>query len=207
MVVYLGARLYQRFSSQAALATFDRELAKGPKKNRPPILVADEASDLSLWSDKRVAEYQDSLKTKFDEPLAVLSIAKLQLRVPVFEGTTDLVLNRGVGWIVGSGKFGETGNIGIAGHRDGFFRGLKDINEGDTLELTTLEARSTYVVDQIEIVNPSDVRVLQPRKKPSVTLVTCYPFYFIGSAPERYIVHASMTSSEPTVKKDVGEGR
>ena len=109
LAIYFGVRLYQRVSSQTALATFDRELAKGPKKNRPPILVANEASDLSLWSDKRVAEYQNSLKTEFGEPLAVLSISKLQLRVPVFEGTTEPVLNRGVGWIVGSGAQSGSG--------------------------------------------------------------------------------------------------
>ena len=109
----------------------------------------------------------------------------------MFEGTDDLVLNRGLGWIVGTARPGDTGNIGIAGHRDGFFRGLKDIAAGDTMELETQGRRATYVVDEIEIVTPEQVEVLKPRAAPAITLVTCYPFYFIGDAPRRFIVHAT----------------
>jgi sortase A len=80
----------------------------------------------------------------------------------------------------------------MAGHRDGFFRALKDIALGDTIELTTTGGSFPYAVDELEIVTPADVRVLKPRGRPSVTLVTCYPFYFVGDAPQRFIVHASM---------------
>ena len=124
--------------------------------------------------------------------MAVLGIGKLRLRVPVFEGTDDLVLNRGLGWIDGTARPGERGNIGIAGHRDGFFRGLKDIAVGDAMELETLGKRATYVVDEIEIVAPEQVEVLRPRAAPAITLVTCYPFYFVGDAPQRFIVHATL---------------
>jgi sortase A len=134
--------------------------------------------------------------SKTDPPLAVLEIAKLRIRVPVFDGTDDLTLNRGVGRIIGTAKLGETGNIGIAGHRDGFFRGLKDISEGDEIVLTTTAAKTIYIVDQIEIVSPADVRVLEPRRASSITLVTCYPFYFVGDAPKRFIVHASLASGQ-----------
>ena len=134
--------------------------------------------------------------------MAVLVIGKLHVRVPVFEGTDDPVLNRGVGWISGAARPGEAGNIGIAGHRDGFFRGLKDIVVGDAVELTTLEACATYVVDQIEIVSPESVEVLRPRGVPSLTLVTCYPFYFIGDAPQRFIVHAALDRTVPTKPPD-----
>ncbi|MFZ0283603.1 MAG: class D sortase [Terriglobales bacterium] len=129
-------------------------------------------------------------------PLGVLRIPKIRLEVAVLEGTDDLTLNRGVGRIEGSAKLGENGNI--AGHRDGFFRGLKDIKVGDRIELEGRERTETYVVDQIKVVDPSNVGVLQPRSKPSLTLVTCFPFHFIGSAPERYIVHASLTDSGTT---------
>jgi len=129
--------------------------------------------------------------------VAVLGISKFRLRVPVFEGTDDLILNRGVGWIVGTGRPGEAGNIGLAGHRDGFFRGLKDIAVGDAVELTTLAARATYVVDEIEIVSPERVDVLAPRASPSLTLVTCYPFYYVGDAPQRFIVHARLDQTVP----------
>ncbi len=199
MVIYGGARLFQRVSSQKALASFDQVLAAGgTPENRPIVLAADQPSDFSLWSEKRIHEYRETLHIDFGDPVAVLSIPRLQLRVPVFEGTTEPVLNRGVGHIIGTPNPGTPGNVGIAGHRDGFFRGLKDIASGDTMELTTIGHVETYVVDEIEIVSPADVRVLQPRKVPSITLVTCYPFYFIGSAPQRYIVHASLQSTRPT---------
>ena len=110
----------------------------------------------------------------------------------VYDGTDDLTLNRSVGRIIGTANIGEDGNIGIAGHRDGFFRGLKDIEVGDSFDLITLENKMTYYVDNVEIVNPDRVDVLQPGSEPSVTLVTCYPFYFIGAAPQRFIVHATL---------------
>ena len=75
---------------------------------------------------------------------------------------------------------GEAGNIGIAGHRDSFFRKLRYAERGDTIELATVDSTATYSVDQIQIVDPKDVTVLQPRAAPSLTLVTCYPFYFVG---------------------------
>jgi sortase A len=161
-------------------------------RDRQVSLASAETTDFSLWSEKRIREYKASLTIAKELPLAVLDISRLRIRVPVFEGTSDLVLNRGLGWIAGTARPGETGNIGIAGHRDGFFRGLKDIVVGDTMELGTLEQRATYVVDEIEIVTPEQVEVLQPRAAPAITLVTCYPFYFIGDAPQRFIVHATL---------------
>jgi sortase A len=88
--------------------------------------------------------------------------------------------------------------VAIAGHRDGFFRGLKDVAVGDKIELVTLQTTDTYVIDNITIVDPSDVSVLRPRSRSSLTLITCYPFYFIGSAPQRYIVQASIVNAPPT---------
>ena len=108
-----------------------------------------------------------------------------------------MTLNRGVGRIAGTANPGESGNIGIAGHRDGFFRGLKDVGPGDKIEMVTQSRVETYVVDHVVIVDPSDVSVLEPRPQPSLTLVTCYPFYYLGSAPKRYIVQATVTASEP----------
>jgi sortase A len=84
----------------------------------------------------------------------------------------------------------------IAGHRDGFFRGLKDVGPGDRIELAEEGKTETFVIDNIVIVDPKDVSILARRERPSLTLVTCYPFYFIGSAPQRYIVQASLTSSD-----------
>ena len=84
--------------------------------------------------------------------------------------------------------------ISIAGHRDGFFRALKDIKVGDAIELQTETGREAFVVRSLSIVNPSDISVLLPTAAPTMTLVTCYPFYFVGSAPQRFIVTAETPS-------------
>jgi sortase A len=158
--------------------------------------TAGQGVDFGLWSEKRIEAYKQLLSAKFEAPIALLTIRRLSLEVPVFEGTEEPVLNRGVGWILDTAKPGEGGNIGIAGHRDGFFRCLKDIQIGDRIELATPDQKTTYTVDAIQIVIPEDVSVLLPRKRPALTLVTCYPFYFIGSAPMRFIVHASIEESD-----------
>jgi sortase A len=148
-------------------------------------------SEYSTWSIQRARSYQANLG-KPVESLAVLRIPALHLEVPVLEGTDEVTLNRGVGRIAGTSRPGQGGNMGIAGHRDGFFRRLKDVRTGDAIELATTSGTDIYVVDQIRITNPSDVSVLRPRAKRSLTLVTCYPFYFVGPAPSRYIVEASL---------------
>lgn len=130
--------------------------------------------------------------------MAVLEIPKIGLEVPVFEGTDDLTLNRGVGRIIGTTRPGEGGNIGIAGHRDGFFRGLKNITVGDKIDLRTLKGMETYEVTSVIITDPTDIRVLEQGGVPALTLVTCYPFYFIGSAPQRYIVRAELSERSST---------
>ncbi len=154
--------------------------------------------DFALWSVKRMQAYENSLALKLKPPVAVLSIPRLDLEVPVFNGTDDLVLNRGAGRIAGTAGPGEAGNMGIAAHRDGFFRRLKDIHMGDGIELATGRETFLYHVDDIVIVAPSDVSVLRPRPVSSLTLVTCYPFYFVGDAPQRYIVHASLVDNQNT---------
>jgi sortase A len=155
--------------------------------------------DFGLWSEGRVRAYQESLGRETDSPLAVLRIPKIRLEVPVLGGTDDFELNRAVGHIQGTARPGESGNVGIAGHRDGFFRGLKDIIRGDLIELETLEETETYIVDEVVIVDPDAVGVLDSTEAPSITLVTCYPFYFIGSAPQRYIVRG-IRSPSPIAK-------
>ena len=116
-------------------------------------------------------------------PLAVLRIPKIRLEVPVLPGTDDRILDRGVGHIEDTAPPGTDGNSGIAGHRDGFFRGLKDIVPGDAIELDTLDGKEAYRVERTWVVDPEDVSVLDPTPTRVLTLVTCYPFYFVGSAP------------------------
>lgn len=194
--VYIGARVHRSVLSHAEVERFkDRVLVNKELKEGPQ--VAGNQPDFSLWSDKRIQGYRDSLAAHFAPALALLRIPKIELEVPILEGTDDLSLNRAVGHIIGTPRPGEVGNVGIAGHRDGFFRGLKDVRTGDTIEIVTPDSVEKYAIDEITVVDPKDVSVLAPRPQPSVTLVTCYPFYFIGSAPQRYVVRASLVAARP----------
>jgi sortase A len=187
----LGVFTYREISSRMAIRSFEAAASTRQRTQTPvPVLEVGVAEpDYNLWSAKRIGAYRDSLARQFTPAVAILRIPKLRVEVAVFDGTDEWVLNRGVGRIIGSTRVGESGNIGIAGHRDGFFRVLKDIAVGDVMTLSSSSATTTYAVDQIEIVTPDDVSVLAPRAGPSVTLVTCYPFYHPGDAPQRFIVH------------------
>jgi sortase A len=148
--------------------------------------------DMADWSDKRKAEYLESIQKDAGSTLAVLRIPSRDIEVPVLDSTSDLALNRGAGHVEGTALPGTVGNIAVAAHRDGFFRGLKDIQIGDEIELTTLDGQQTFVVSKLDIVDPYQVSVLDPTDEPVLTLITCYPFYFVGSAPERFIVRATL---------------
>jgi sortase A len=195
LVTYAGIRLDGFLHYRSALRAFHAQQGTSGVEIAGKRLSMSSPVDFTLWSPERIKGYEDSLHSNLQAPVAVLRIPKIRLEVPVLEGTDDLTLNRAVGHIVGTARPLESGNIGIAGHRDGFFRGLKDISSGDVLELQTAAGNASYSVDEIEIVEPSDSSVLLPRNKPSITLVTCYPFYFIGSAPNRFIVHASLKNA------------
>lgn len=149
------------------------------------------APNQELWAEKRIREYEESLKVEAAPPLAVMSIDTLDIQVPVFDGADDFNLNRGVARIAGTAVVGGPGNLGIAGHRDGFFRGLKDIQIDDRIELMTVDGAVSYRVSSIDIVDPADVWVLAPTDQQTITLVTCYPFYYVGHAPKRFIVKAT----------------
>ncbi|HEX5718662.1 MAG TPA: class D sortase [Thermoanaerobaculia bacterium] len=120
-----------------------------------------------------------------------LAIPRLGITAIVLEGVEKKTLRRGAGHIPATAlPDQDEGNVGIAAHRDSHFRGLKDIREDDTIELTTLDGTFHYQVEWTKIVKPADVSVLEPTDEPALTLVTCYPFYYVGSAPERFIVRA-----------------
>ena len=148
--------------------------------------------DQEAWSENRKAEYQAALRQDAGETLAVLRIPSTGIEVPVLDSTSSLALNRGAGHVEGTALPGEPGNVAIAAHRDGFFRGLKDIEIGDTVELITLEGDQSFVVSRVDVVDPLDVSVLEPTDDRVVTLITCYPFYYVGAAPDRFIVRATL---------------
>jgi len=200
LVVYAGIRIDAFVHSRTQLLAFHSPQTAGQKTPNGSTV------DFNLWSPKRIEEYHQALLVDSRPPVAILRISKLGLEVPVLEGTDEVSLNRGVGWIPGTARPFQSGNVGIAGHRDGFFRGLKDIAPGDVLELESSSGHANYTVDEIEIVEPKDGAVLRPRSKPAITLVTCYPFYFVGSAPNRFIVHASLTQVNPAATAQVATG-
>jgi sortase A len=197
LALWGAARLYRVVGSRAAIARFQADQPTNPI-DRPSALPNSDLNspiDFRLWSVQRISAYKESLTKEMDPPLAVLRIPKIDLEVPVFNDTDDLTLNRGVGRILGTARIGQPGNLGIAGHRDGFFRPLQNMTVGDIIELDRPGHTDRYAVSGIKIVTPEDVSVLDPTPIPTLTLVTCYPFYFVGHAPKRYIVTASLETT------------
>jgi sortase A len=133
--------------------------------------------------------------------IARLEAASIALSATVLEGSDDGTLSRAAGHIEDTAFPGRRGNIGIAGHRDTVFRRLGRLHVGDALTLTTSDHVFHYRVSGTQIVAPEDVYVLDPTNRPVITLVTCYPFGFIGHAPRRFIVRADLVSDEARVAR------
>ncbi|MBT8048732.1 MAG: class D sortase [Xanthomonadales bacterium] len=205
---WLEAGLY--LGGVALLAVFfqlraDAELQREQGVRAFEASLADKAAshsgwipDQELWSDKRIRDYEESIQVDAEPPLALMKIARLGIEVPVYNGTDEFNLNRGAGRIKGTAWIDSPGNLGIAGHRDGFFRGLKDIEIGDEIELRTAGGAVNYRVSSFLIVEPDDVSVLGKTAETTLTLVTCYPFYYVGHAPKRFIVKAE--ARHPSLK-------
>lgn len=173
-----------------AAEAIDSSAAAGNQEINALQALSPTSPDQSLWSAGRIASYAASLAEQTSEIVGVFEIPRLGLEVPVYESVSELHMDRGIARIDGTASPGQEGNIGIAGHRDGYFRVLKDIKFGDELVLTSANGTHTYTVEQLMIVDPSTVEVLDPTPENAITLVTCYPFYFVGHAPERFIVRA-----------------
>ncbi len=163
----------------------------------PPAHSADDQVDQSLWSAARAREYVQAI-ARPGIPAGALLIPSIGLEVPVYSSTSELDLNRGAGHIEGTAPLGMGGNVGIAAHRDGFFRGLEALHIDADVILEVDGQQMRYRVVDIRIVKPTAVHVLAPTATPSITLVTCYPFYFVGNAPERYIVRAELIDDPTT---------
>lgn len=198
LTTFVLARVWGDYQSKSDIRAFEQAVVteSAPADTLPgdKSTLSDEP-DYTLWSSKRIDDYHKSLTQRDDAPLAVLSIDKLELKVPVYNGTDEINLNRGAGRIKGTARVGTPGNLGIAAHRDGFFRGLKDIEIGDSIDMLTQQGKSEFVVSSITIVDPTDISVLAPTDDFTITLVTCYPFYFVGHAPKRYIVKGELLSN------------
>jgi sortase A len=120
-----------------------------------------------------------------------IEISSIGLSSMILEGVERKTLQRGVGHIPGTALPGQPGNVALAGHRDTFFRALRNIRTGDEITLETLDETYHYRVDLTQVVAPEDTEVLRGSNNQILTLVTCYPFSFVGPAPQRYVVRAS----------------
>lgn len=179
LLIYSAARADGELARRAAIHRFEAGIA----------------SDGALWSPSRLRAYEVSRNVPVGPVLAVLRVPSVQLEVPLYADTSELHLNRGVGLIEHMSPPGERGNLGIAGHRDGFFRVLAHLQAGDSIEVRTREVRYQYRVTFISIVTATDTRLLAPTPEPAVTLVTCFPFYFVGRAPHRFVVRGTLVST------------
>lgn len=209
LAAYAAIQAWSAYASHAGIATL-RQAAQSvnhagslasPAARTRLSFVTEEVTlptpsdpDFSSWSTGRIAAYLRAAESR-EAPEAVLRIPSLILEVPVYAGVSEWNMNRGAAWIEGTAPAGSTGNVGIAAHRDGFFRPLKDTRVGDPLYLDTVQGQTMYRVTQISIVSPDAVDVLDDTSQPSVTLVTCYPFYHLGAAPMRFVVRAEIVAA------------
>jgi sortase A len=192
LAVFAAAQVDRLLTSDALLEAFP--VARPSAHATQWAGMAPEDPSIDSHGGTRAVENAQTLNAAGEAglPLAVLRIPRIHVDVPVLDGTDVLTLNHAAGRIVGTALPGQAGNIGIAAHRDGFFRNLGKLRVGDPVELETRNGVETYVVEQTKIVMPDDISVLDPRPVPSLTLVTCYPFHYLGRAPQRYIVTASL---------------
>ena len=126
-------------------------------------------------------------------PIGEIRIPRLGLAALVLQGDSDEVLRLAVGHVAETALPGDSGNVVLAGHRDMFFRPLKRVQVGDAITLTTRGGAFTYRVESTSVVPPGDLRVLRPTGRRTLTLITCFPFVYVGSAPDRFVVRASET--------------
>jgi sortase A len=152
--------------------------------------AANNTLEEQIFAQKQQEVNLSTVVAKHGDVLGRIEIPRLRMMTAILEGTSARTLRLGVGHIEGTALPGEPGNAGIAGHRDTFFRALKDIRVNDEIQIQTATGLSRYQVDWVRIVAPDDSGILVPSVKSSITLITCYPFHLIGAAPERFVVHA-----------------
>lgn len=165
-------------------------LAAAPIKGSSLLTAPPDQSD---WSEKRINAFKVLTQPPAEDfPEGIVRIPAIGLEIPVFSGTQEVNLTRGAGRIEGTPPLGDAGNTGIASHRDGYFRALKDVEIGHEIEVETFGGVEQYSIVDLLIVDPEDIHVLDESEHKTLTLVTCYPFYYVGSAPKRFIVRAEV---------------
>jgi sortase A len=184
--VLLDARLYQSYQS--------RQFQQAVNDAKPPVASIELPASSSIFSlplDSPSAPVNKIAgAARPDFPLGRIEIARIGLEAMIMEGLDGGTLRRAVGHVPGTPLPGQQGNVALAGHRDTFFRPLSNIRNNDEITLTTLNGSYLYIVDSIGVVEPGDVGVLDDSGDAILTLVTCYPFNFVGPASRRFIVRA-----------------
>lgn len=186
---FLDTRLFEYEQSRRLEAALNAQTA--PAKASVP---AQETDDLGAFQEPE----PEPETTPLDEGelLGRIEIPRVGVSAMILEGVGKKTLRRGAGHIPGTPLPWADGNVGVAAHRDSFFRGLKDLRKNDTIRLKTLEGTFEYRVDWTDVVLPEDTHVLEDTGEATLTLVTCYPFYYVGSAPKRFIVRAERIEPE-----------
>ncbi|HNX48517.1 MAG TPA: class D sortase [Thermoanaerobaculaceae bacterium] len=137
--------------------------------------------------------------------VGMISIPRLGISAVIKEGADSATLSLAVGHIPGTARFGEPGNVGVAAHRNGLFKPLQGVAPGDTIEVMTPTTDYHYTVEGSRVVRPEQVEVLSPTERPTLTLVTCYPFRYVGFAPKRFIVTARRDPAPPATRSEADE--
>jgi len=205
--VYLDAALYQSYENWA----FDQQL-----RGRVPTVKAYVADSAPAPIKKALGQGETATAPELGVSVVPptvqrsiigrIEIPRLRVRAMVREGDDDASLRDAIGHLPDTPLPGEKGNVALAGHRDTLFRQLRNIRKNDKISVRTLQGEYQYVVDSLKIVTPDDVQVLDPTKENVLTLVTCYPFDFIGHAPKRYIIRARQITGGTPTKRFVAMG-
>jgi sortase A len=177
----VDAWVFQRRASQNLDRQLRAQRADNQGRPRSPSATSPGARSAALAAESLVGR---------------IKIPRLRLSVVVIEGVTKTALRRAVGHIPGTALPGEAGNVGVAGHRDTFFRPLKDLRIKDEIQFSTLKGDFKYEVESLRVVRPDNVGVLARSNENVLTMVTCYPFYYVGPAPQRWIVRARQVSPQ-----------
>jgi len=173
MLMYAGGSLvYGRVSQMEASRRFDRDV-------------------IAVTHHPNLAE---------GDLIGRLEVPRLRISVMVLQGVEDRTLVAGAGHVPGTPSPGSDGNVVIAAHRDTFFRTLERVVPGDRIQIDTPTWRHAYIVESTEVVDPNATRVMESRGRRELTLITCYPFYFVGPAPRRFVVHARPLEKETVVR-------
>jgi sortase A len=197
--VYGSSTLYAKFHQLYESWSFDKARERGVNtenqtdEGNAPFAIFTPAGKSSHRAPLRNHGQQQPLSRE-GAVIGRVFVPRLSLTAMVEEGTDDDILLRAVGHIPGTALPGANGNVAIAGHRDSFLRALKDVRRNDEIDFETLDGSFRYTVDQLTVVDPDNISVLKPTPDKTLTIVTCFPFRYIGHAPRRYIVRARQVS-------------